>query len=501
MGARKVLVIGLDGFPYGRMDASLTPFLSSLVGQGLFATGQLYGSVAAPTLSGPGWSTVATGVWADKHGVRGNEFTTTRFDAYPDFLSRVKDAEPGAYTFAAVDWAPLIERGVFSRRADRVYVGDGDSFEARDQAVASVAERTLRQERCDASFVYFGQVDVAGHDYGVSSPQCQRAMSKVDGHVRGLMEAIERRPSRQAEDWTVIVTTDHGQAAGGGHGADSVQERGVFALVVSPFVTPDSRRSDLSQTEVAATALDALGIPVEPAWNLDGSSLLYGSRPLAFSSGADGVVRVPGTTHAWMLRGNRYVRYDLATETVTLGPRGLADGWPGLRGTPFADRVDAVLAVPEPYANPNQAWLFRGDTYLRYDLGRETIAAGPRRISEDWTGLRNTAFTIAVDAALPVPGSAEAWLINGPDYVRYDLARELITVGPRPIADGWPGLKGTRFADGFDAALAVPEEVGGRQQQAWLIRGDSCLRYDLDNERITAGPRPLTAVLPGLNGQ
>ncbi|CAM5353026.1 hypothetical protein SALBM311S_08742 [Streptomyces alboniger] len=45
--------------------------------------------------SGPGWSSVLTGVWPDRHGVTGNDFTGADYLRYPDFLTRATTLRPG----------------------------------------------------------------------------------------------------------------------------------------------------------------------------------------------------------------------------------------------------------------------------------------------------------------------------------------------------------------------------------------------------------------------
>ncbi|NED89156.1 alkaline phosphatase family protein, partial [Streptomyces sp. SID11233] len=79
-----VLLVGIDGALLSRTAAAGTPRLDALRASGVTATSLLYSEPLAPTLSGPGWSTILTGVWPDKHKVRDNDFTGRRFDLYPD---------------------------------------------------------------------------------------------------------------------------------------------------------------------------------------------------------------------------------------------------------------------------------------------------------------------------------------------------------------------------------------------------------------------------------
>ena len=71
----KVLVIGLDGARYDKLLSADTPNIKALLNRGFGARSALYGSGMAQTSSGPGWSTILTGVWPDKHKVKDNSFS------------------------------------------------------------------------------------------------------------------------------------------------------------------------------------------------------------------------------------------------------------------------------------------------------------------------------------------------------------------------------------------------------------------------------------------
>src|SRR5690606_23334250 len=56
--------------------------------------------IRARTDSGPGWSSIASAVWPDKHGVVDNGFAGAQFAKYPDFLTRAQAARPDLSTAA-----------------------------------------------------------------------------------------------------------------------------------------------------------------------------------------------------------------------------------------------------------------------------------------------------------------------------------------------------------------------------------------------------------------
>ncbi|MFE3991289.1 alkaline phosphatase family protein [Streptomyces goshikiensis] len=273
-GTDKVLVIGLDGVVLDRVKAANAPNLKGLMAQGLTAKSTLYANPMAATSSGPGWSTIATGVWPDKHGVKDNSFTGKNYTAHPDFLTRAENAKPSLNTYAAADWEPLTSTDqngpVFSAKVDKrlSLKGDRDGYGTEDPKIATAAAAELRDQNPDASFVYLGQVDSAGHSYGAASPQYLDAIGRVDTLVGQLLTAVQNRPTYAQENWKILVTTDHGHTDAGGHGGSTLQERGTFVIAKGAGIPAGSVREDVKLTDVAATALAQVG--VDPGSAIDG---------------------------------------------------------------------------------------------------------------------------------------------------------------------------------------------------------------------------------------
>lgn len=288
----KVLVVGMDGLRFDRLtrSPSTAPVLHGLMASGAFGTSLLpYGEAdgqtgngpstgMAYTDSGPGWSSILTGVWPDRHGVRGNDFTGADYARYPDFLTRAAAARPGLRTAAAVSWPQLVRRGTLGPAIGRRrrYNGEFRGYRTADRRVARTALRWLTRHDPDVVFVYFGATDEAGHDTGPLSPAYDRALLAQDAHLGRLLEAIEARrsdPARADEHWTVLVTTDHGHLDTGGHGGDSPAERQVFVILAEPGRPAGTLLDSPRLIDIAPTVLDRLGIPVDPAWGLQGRVL------------------------------------------------------------------------------------------------------------------------------------------------------------------------------------------------------------------------------------
>ncbi|MFJ4906747.1 alkaline phosphatase family protein [Streptomyces sp. NPDC093249] len=265
----KVLVVGMDGLRYDRIDAARAPHLKSLMADGTYGRSLLYAEPMAATSSGPGWSTISTGVWPDKHGVRDNTFTGKNYGRYPGFLARLHQIRPELSLFAAVDWPELDTHGTVTPGADAKLVYAND-YAVNDKAITDLTEGVLREQNPDVLFVYFGETDEIGHSYGAAHPKYLDAIDVQDGHLGRLLAAIEARPTYASERWTVLVATDHGHTDGGGHGGSSVEERRTFVLARGPGIAAGARPVDTRLVDVAATVFHQLGIVPDPAWGLDG---------------------------------------------------------------------------------------------------------------------------------------------------------------------------------------------------------------------------------------
>jgi arylsulfatase A-like enzyme len=269
----KVLVIGIDGVRPDVLAEVPTPHLDTLASAGVFVPDARTG---LPTVSGPGWSSLLTGVWPEKHGVTDNEFTGKRYDRYPDFLTRIEEVRPRAFTFAIADWTPLVQAEdgspTISDRVDDRRVLDGYEIGWReaDQRSVDQAVWVISRADPDALFVYLGNPDEVSHASGGIGTEYREAIELADRQVGRLVAAVRDRPTYAREDWLILSSTDHGRRADGGHGGDTPEERTIYFLASGPSVRLDAVPDSTYIVDVAVTALTHLGIPIDPAWELDG---------------------------------------------------------------------------------------------------------------------------------------------------------------------------------------------------------------------------------------
>ncbi|MFE2105206.1 alkaline phosphatase family protein [Kitasatospora sp. NPDC059463] len=265
----KVLLIGLDGTMLTRIKDAGAPHLTALMAGGLTAASSLYANPMAGTLSGPGWSTVATGVWPDKHNVKDNNFTAPNLTAYPDFLTRAETADPALSTYVVASWAPIADT-ICSGRVDTRIATPSAEY---DTGTTARAVAKLRDDNPDVVFVHLDNVDNAGHSSGSASQAYLTAIRGVDAQVGQIVAAVRGRAGYAQEDWLIMVTADHGHTPTGGHGGSTWEERQTFVIANGSAFPAGSVRQDVRMVDIAPTALAHLGIAADPAWNLDGTPI------------------------------------------------------------------------------------------------------------------------------------------------------------------------------------------------------------------------------------
>lgn len=273
---RRVLVVGIDGVRPDVLAEVPTPAIDALIAEGTYSD---RARTTYPSVSGPGWSSFLLGVWPEKHGVTDNEFGGKRYDRYPDFLTRIERERPELSTFAVADWLPLVtgDRNgpVISDAVDVKHALDGYQLGwlQADQRSVEVAVQHLMTADPDALFVYLGNPDETSHRTGSIGAEYREAIAAADAQVGRLVEALRTRATYEDENWLVIVGTDHGRRADGGHGGDTVEERTIFFLVSGPSARLGAPDEPPGIVDVAVTALAHLGLAIDPGWGLDGRAV------------------------------------------------------------------------------------------------------------------------------------------------------------------------------------------------------------------------------------
>ena len=264
----KILLIGIDGLMLQRaIDSGRAQTLAALRSNCYYSDM----SVAMPTVSGPSWTTLLTGVTQKVHKVVNNEYTDHNLDSAPDFLSQAASRNSEIRTYAAAGWPPLIDPNdvgpvIRTRNEDQksgkhsIFVRDGEThgYETVDVEVANDAIAFIEENGPDLSFVYFCGADEAGHLDGTVEGSYFDAIERIDGLVAQLHQVIFTRHQTRNEKWLIVITTDHGHRDEGGHGGDSPQERASFVIAQGIGIQHPSWPAQIKPEELVGQILSAL---------------------------------------------------------------------------------------------------------------------------------------------------------------------------------------------------------------------------------------------------
>ena len=265
----RVLVIGIDGLRSDCLLAANTPALNSLIAEGIFSPDALNNDI---TYSGPGWSGMICGVWSDKHGVTGNNFVGSNFEAYPSFMRRLELEDSALNTYSICHWAPIND-----------YILGEDVDEATnvstDAAVRDGAVSILENGDPHAMFLHFDDVDINGHGFGFNAnvSEYMNAVEATDQFISDILVALTSRPNYANENWLTLVSTDHG-GIGFNHGGTSIEEETIFFIASGDAVSPNVLVKDTLEILPApenCIALDA----AELQFGGDGDAVVIEDHP------------------------------------------------------------------------------------------------------------------------------------------------------------------------------------------------------------------------------
>ncbi len=273
---RKVLIVGIDGTRPDALEQVLQSepapggsrnWLDRLRGPG-HRGGASFGMITGDiSFSGPGWASMLTGVWCDRHRVLSNEFVAPNFEDHPPIFALMKAHDPGIRTASIANWDAINEKILTKEMTDE------HMDQSSDDMVESMAVSALLSPAFDADavFLHFDDVDHAGHAccYSTQNENYMNAIRRTAQRLQVIRAALKTRTEMmEDEQWLVLYSTDHGGGAviGSEHGTNTDGDRLTFLLAeaygaaIDLAQPPEGAR--LKIVDIAATALDWMNVPV-----------------------------------------------------------------------------------------------------------------------------------------------------------------------------------------------------------------------------------------------
>jgi len=270
-----VLLIGTDGtnldkvlqYAYDEPDSGFR----AVMAQGVTGATSIVGHT---TISGPSWSTILTGAWDNKTGVINNIFNPKPYDSWPTVFNLIEYYRPEVDTAVYADWQyinDMAAAGGYEADVNQFVPFDTTWENTDDNVVDATIARIVATTATDSSFIFSYQVavDEAGHAAGGGSPEYADAVVNTSENIKRIMVAVdawETDPDNLGEEWTVIVTTDHGhqQSVGFGHGFQSPNETSSFVIFDLEGDSANDGKQNLgySNADITPTIVSLFDVPL-----------------------------------------------------------------------------------------------------------------------------------------------------------------------------------------------------------------------------------------------
>ena len=251
---KHIALFVIDGLRPDGLQQADTPVLDGLMASGVHT---LRGRTVMPSVTLPCHMSLFLGVNPGRHGITTNTWTP-QVRPVPGLIDVIHQA--GGTTAAFYNWEPLRDVARPGALDASFFLNNcHDAGGAGDSELADLAADWLGQHPYTFSFVYFGYVDIAGHDAGFASEPYRQAIANADRCIGRVMAALP-------QECTVIVTTDHGGHEQS-HGTDCDEDM-IIPFVLSGPGYPAGRviEGPVHITDVAPTVLDLLGVAPPDEW-------------------------------------------------------------------------------------------------------------------------------------------------------------------------------------------------------------------------------------------
>lgn len=240
---KKAVIIGYDGCRADILaEKEENGAISYLLKNGASKNLTYCGGVNYPevntqdTSTAPGWCSMITGQWADVTGITGNGIVKA-VEPKTLLTSLVEDGTIDNASFLT-KWKGHFTNDNSTYIDEKAYCEENNidvKFELREdkEDIHTGAMKEITSNDCsDFVFIIYEDTDSAGHDFGFSynNPVYKDAFKTEDAYGYEVIKAIEARESYEAEDWLIIVTSDHGGFKSG-HGGPTIQERMTFVVM------------------------------------------------------------------------------------------------------------------------------------------------------------------------------------------------------------------------------------------------------------------------------
>lgn len=248
----KVILISIDGMrPDGFLKCN-NPFIREMMERSSYT---LEGSSVIPTVTLPCHMSMFHSVRPDRHGISTNTYIPM-VRPINGLFEQINRA--GGKSAMYYGWEPLrdVSRPGTLKHAEYIW---SYTAEHTDRLLTESAIAYIKKEKVDFVFLYMVETDQkGGHDHGwMTKPYLQYIHDAIDNVKRVLTEV--------GDEYTVIVTTDHGGHERM-HGTELSEDVTIPMFFIGPSFEAGKKLSGISLLDIAPTIADIMGVPRAMEW-------------------------------------------------------------------------------------------------------------------------------------------------------------------------------------------------------------------------------------------
>jgi len=245
---RKVILILADGMRPDAMEH--LPYVQKLMKESAYT---MSAETVFPSVTLPCHMSLFLGVPPERHGITTNLYMppVRPVDGVLEQLKAAKKTSAVYYDWEQLRdlWRPgSVVFSMFSR---------GD-YETNDKKHTDAAIEYISGHSPDFVFLYMGFPDGAGHNFGWMSEEYFRS-------VKYVWEQIERIVEKYRDEYTFIITADHG-GHDRIHGTDTPEDMTIPLMLLGPDFAPGEISCNVNIMDITPTITRLIGAEESPEW-------------------------------------------------------------------------------------------------------------------------------------------------------------------------------------------------------------------------------------------
>ena len=249
--SNRVLLVSIDGM---RPDAiTNTEYGKYLETESAYS---LSARTVYPSVTLPCHMSMFHSVEPTEHGVTDNSYTPSESLGYgiAEALSASQRNTAMFFNWQPIDNVAKPNDMVYSEFIDASEIG----WEQANKDTVDACIEYLENNTPDFTFLYLGFLDEWGHAHGWLSNEYYYALNKS-------LELVDLVIDRLSEDYTIIITTDHG-GHDYTHGTEMVEDMTIPMYVIGKNYEKGKTFDNASILDIAPTVLDVLGVDRPAYW-------------------------------------------------------------------------------------------------------------------------------------------------------------------------------------------------------------------------------------------